>query len=660
MSLSLKICALQASENRTMDLDGIKRKVNLIDYAKTHYGYKCDSKGRGSCLLHPPDKHNSFSIWQTNNGIWRFKCFHKDKSGSIIDLKMELESLSKEEACSQLIKEFKEGKISPFLEKKKAGLMNQIPNSKRWTVPKEEKKIKKREHFNYKDQDGKIVYRKVKLVYEDGSKQFLFQHLIEGKGWDWTKGKVEHVPYNLDKFKGHEHVIVCEGEKDADTITRLDVGYLATTAPTGKSAWPDPITPYFRIFKKTTFCYDVGNEEDVQRHASTLQKAYPDMEISIIQVPMKKRESDITDYLQTFKTQKEKQMAFLNLLDKSKRFTPEKAPEDHAHMINVAETETKPIQWLWHHVFPIGKVSLLIGDGGAGKSYFANYMASRITTGRDWIGPEKSQPVGKVIIITTEDGVADTIKARAILMGTDQTKLIIIDGISKGMSKDVMSFTLGKNIDLIEKAIVEIKDVRLLVFDPITEFMGNIDDHRTAPTRTALAPLAALAEKYNIAIIIISHLNKDDAKKIIYRTTGSQSYVNMARAVWAIAEDEKTKDRRLLTPVKQNLSKKPDGFAFSITDDKGIVFEKGRVKIVADDVFGTEDQKFERSQIDEAKEFLLKTLSNGSFRANDIFKDAHQAGISEKTLRRAKTALNVIAIQTYDEGKRFWIWKQKK
>lgn len=640
-----------------MDLDGIKRKVNLIDYARKHYGYKCNSEGKGSCLFDPPDKHSSFSIWQTNNGIWRFKCFHKDKSGSIIDLKMELESLSKEEACSQLIKEFKEGKISPFLEKKKAGLMNQNPNSKRGTIPKEEKKIKKREYFNYKDQDGKIVYRKVKLMYEDGNKQFLFQHLIEGKGWDWTKGKAEHVPYNLDKFKDQEDVIICEGEKDANTISGLNIEFLATTAPTGKSGWPDTIVQYFKGFKKATFIYDVGAEKDVKKHAATLKKAFPKMHVFICKVPMDKEGNDITDYLMT---QADRPMAFLDVLDKSKEFKIEEVPEDRVHIINVDEVKAKPIHWLWHHIFPLGKVSLLIGDGGAGKSYFANYMASRITTGRDWIDPEKKQPVGSVIIITTEDGVADTIKARAVLMGTDQKKLKIIDGVSEGMDKDVMSLVIGENLALIEKAIVEIKDVRLLVFDPITEFIGKIDDHRAAPTRTALAPLAALAEKHDIAILIISHLNKDDAKKIIYRTTGSQSYVNMARAVWAIAEGEETEDRRLLTPIKQNLSKKPDGFAFSITDDKGIVFEQGRVKIAADDVFGTEDQKIERSQIDEAKEFLLETLSNGSVRATDIFKDAHQAGISKKTLRRAKTALNVIAIQTYDEDKRFWIWKQKK
>lgn len=639
-----------------MDLGRIKREVDLVEYAKARHGYKCDSKGRGSCLFHPPDKHNSFSIWQTNNGIWRFKCFHEDKSGSIIDLKMELENLSKKEACSQLLKEFKEGRILPS-KRTKAGLINQAPTSRADAGVQEEKKVRNIIEYDYKNEAGKIAYKKVKYIYFDGSKKLFFKHEIKGKFWDWGQGDHPHVPYNLDKFKSHDDVVISAGEKDANTINRLKIGLLATTAPTGEGAWPTAITPHFKRFKKATFIYDVGAEKEVKKHASTLKKAFPKMHLFIANVPMEKKGNDITDYLET---QTDRQMAFLDLLDKSKEFKIEDVPKKHAHIINVDEVELKPIRWLWHQVFPLGKVSLLVGDGGAGKSYFANYMASRITTGRDWIDPEKNQPVGSVIIITTEDGVADTIKARAVLMGTDQKKLKIIDGVSEGMNKDVMSLVIGESLALIEKAIIKVGNVRQLVFDPITEFIGKIDDHRAAPTRTALAPLAALAEKHNIAILLISHLNKDDAKKLIYRTTGSQSYVNMARAVWAIAEDEETEDRRFLMPIKQNLSKKPPALAFSIIDGQGIVFEREPVKVAADIVFGTEDQKYEKSQLEEAKAFLLETLELGSVRANEIFKDAHQAGISERTLWRAKSALKIIAAQTSDEDNRFWIWKLKK
>lgn len=640
-----------------------------MEYARKRYGVKCDASGKASCPFHPPDKNPSFWIYQTKTktGFWRWGCFHEDKTGTIIDLKMRLENLSRKEACSQLLKEFKVGKISPF-PRAKVGLTNQAPTIKEATRKKgpagkvavwpsdKQKKTRNIIPYDYKDRDGKIVYRKEKHIYLDGTKKLFFKHEVKPGLWDWTKGKADHVPYNLDQFKDHVDVLICEGEKDANTITRLKIDLLATTAPTGKGAWPDTITPYFKSFKKATFIYDVGAEKDVKKHARTLKKAFPEMQIFIAGVPMEKEGDDITDYLTT---RTDRPMALLDVIQKSKEFTLEDE-EDRVHIINVSEVEAKPITWLWHNVFPIGKVSLLVGDGGAGKSYFANYMASRITTGRDWIDPEERQPAGKVIIITTEDGVADTIKARAALMGTDQEKLFIIDGIQEGLSGDVMSLSLGKNIDQIDKTIIKIKDTRLLVFDPITEFIGNIDDHRAAPTRTALAPLASLAEKHNIAILIISHLNKDDAKKLIYRTTGSQSYVNMARAVWAIAEDEETEDRRFLMPVKQNLSKKPPAFAFSITNGSGIVFESEPVKIVADEVFGTEDQKYERNQLEEAKTFLLEALELGSVRANEIFKDAHQAGISEKTLRRAKSALNVISYKTFEDNASFWVWKQKK
>ena len=640
-----------------MGLEEIKREINLIEYVRQRYNIKCDDSGKASCPFHPPDKNPSFWIHQTKAGFWRFKCFHEDKSGSIIDFKMELESLSRKEACSQLLKEFKEGKILPSRQAN-VGLINQAPTKKATTDNRaKEKKVRHKIEYDYKDWDGNIVYKKVKFIYFDGSKKLFFKHKIEGKGWDWTKGKAPHVPYNLDKFKGHNDVIICEGEKDANSVDRLKIGLLATTAPAGKGSWPDTITQHFKGFKKATFIYDVGAEKDAKKHAGKLKKGFPKMHVFIAAVPMDKEGDDITDYLET---QADRQMAFLDVLDKSKEFKIEDVPEDHAHIIDVDAVELKPIRWLWHHVFPVGKVSLLVGDGGAGKSYFANYMAARITTGRDWIDPEGKQLTGAVIIITTEDGVADTIKARAVLMGTDQTKLKIIDGVSEGMNKDILSLSIGRNLELIEQAIIKIGDVRLLVFDPITEFIGSIDDHRAAPTRTALAPLAALAEKYDLAILIISHLNKDDAKKLIYRTTGSQSYVNMARAVWAIAEDEETEDRRFLMPVKQNLSKKPPALAFSITNGRGIVFEREPVKIMADEVFGTEDQRFERSQLDEAKTFLLEALENGSVKASGVFKEAHQAGISDITLRRAKSALNIISYKTFEGESTFWLWKKKK
>ena len=316
-----------------MNLDEIKRDVNLIDYAKTHWDLKLDSRGRGSCPFHPPDNHNSFSIWKEDKELWRFKCFHGDTTGTIVDLKAKLENKSEEESIKELLEEF--GDRRPEIKEKGKG---------------------KKSVYVYKDIYGKEVYRKAKLKYEDGSKSFWFE--INDKT-GWRKPKVgeqyKKIPYNLDRFKDHQSVIICEGEKDADTVNKLGLGLLATSAPTGKSSWPDSLTKYFKPFKKAFFFYDVGSEEYVKKHAAKLQVAFPNMEIFIAKVPLKKREADISDYLEK---QNDKQMAFLDIQKHAVRLELRKEQEEKAGpiLISLDSIDPVPVQWLWDNRFPLGKL----------------------------------------------------------------------------------------------------------------------------------------------------------------------------------------------------------------------------------------------------------------------------------------------------------------
>ncbi len=634
-----------------MDLGEIKR-FNLIEYARDRWGLECNPGGMALCPFHP-DKKPSLSIFQTKGGSWRFKCFGCDKSGSIIDLKMGLEDLSKKAACSSLLKE-----LSRPIKKMDPKIL--APATKKRPVPGKEKKEKRRLFYDYLDPSGAKIYRKLKIIYEDGTRGFFFQRPIKGKPdkWDFAIKGIDFIPYNLDKFKGQTEVIICEGEKDADTITRLKVGYLATSAPAGKGAWPDVLTPYFKDLKKTSFLYDVGAEKDALASAEKLQKAFPKMEIFIVKVPMKKEGQDITDYLSTIKDLKQKRMALLDLLDKSEKFISERPGEVRAHIIHMDKISLRPIEWLWDQVFPLAKVSLLVGDAGAGKSYFTTYMASRITTGRGFINPEEKQPIGNVIIITTEDDVHDTIKLRATLMGTDDTKLKIIPGVV--LDKKISALALGKHLAVVEKAIIEIGGARLLVWDPITEFMDIKDDNRAGPTRAALAPLQGFAEKFKTSVLLLSHMNKNEATRIIYRTTGSQSYVNLPRSVWSIGKDPANKERRFFLQIKQNLTYEQPGFAFSLTAEKGIVFEEKRVKVVDGEVFGTDEQKFERSAVEEAMAFLLETLVDGPVPAKEIIRSAGDNGIAPRTLTRAKLTLKIISYRELKGDKVIWFWKIKK
>ena len=616
-----------------MDLKEIKRNVNLIQYAKTRWGLKIDSRGKGNCPFHPPDEHPSFSIWKDDEGIWRFKCFHDGTTGTIVDLKAMLENKPEEDSMKELLEEF--GDRKPAIKEKGKG---------------------KKSVYVYRNIDGKEIYRKVKLKYEDGSKSFWFE-IKDENGWRKPKEneQYEKIPYNLDVFKNYETVNIFEGEKDADTVNALGLDLLVTSAPTGKSNLPDNATKYFKQFEKIFFFYDVGNEEDTKRHAAKLQEAFPDMEIYIARVPLEEREADITDYLER---QDDKQMAFLDIQKHAVRFELKNKQEGKPGpiLISLDSIDPEPVQWLWHNRIPLGKLSLIVGDPGVGKSFLMIYLASHVTTGESW--PDISDPIpqGSVIILTAEDGLADTVRIRADAAGADAGKIKILEGvINKEENREF--FKLTKHVSDLEQAIKETPDIRLIGIDPVTAYLGKTDSHKDSNVRELLAPVASLAEKYKIAIVGITHLNKNVMLQVIYRTMGSLGFVAAARAVWAVSWDESDESqiRRLFMPIKTNLSINPTSLAFNIVDNR-VVFEKHPIEINAEQALSKEKRE-ETSSLNQAVNWLREALEDGPIASKDIYRMAKENGISEATLRRAQVKLK---IRPYKEGSardKKWFWK---
>jgi len=508
--------------------------------------------------------------------------------------------------------------------------------------------------YMYRDQKGNEVYRKVKVRYEDGSKDFYFEH-PEGKGWYWGKGKSELIPYNLDKFRDYDSVIICEGEKDANTIDGLKLGFLATSAPTGKGSWPDSLTKYFKGFKQATFVYDVGAEKDSEKHAVALQKAFPEMEIYIARIPMEKENSDITDYLMQ---SRDRAMDFLDLVDKSERFREGPGEDGLRPILTKLETVTpEKIDWLWGNRIPLGKLTLIVGDPGHGKSYLCLYLAAHVTTGKLWPDLDDPIPKGSVILLTAEDGIADTVRIRADAMGADCSKIYIFEGVKNPDSEEPEFFNLIKHMPFLEKAIKKIRDVRLIIIDPITAYLGNIEANSNAAIRAALAPPASLAEKERVAIVGVSHLNKDIAKRAVYRAMGSVAFVAAARAVWAISRDEEDDEhrRRFLTPLKTNLSVDPSSLAFSIGNE-GVLFEPEPVDITIEEALSVKDEE-ETGLLGQAIEWLQQLFADeNAIPATEIKKQAAENGISERTLKRAKKRLGIRSEKQGRDKERKWLW----
>ena len=211
-----------------------------------------------------------------------------------------------------------------------------------------------------------------------------------------------------------------------------------------------------------------------------------------------------------------------------------------------------------------GKLTLIVGDPGLGKTFLTLDISSRVSRGSQFPDGASCES-GEVIFATVEDGAADTIRPRLDLLGADVSRVFHFEGIG-GSKGEVQPFLLDRHISQLDAALSEHDNVRLVVFDPISGFMGATDSHKNAEVRGTLSPLAKLADKHNVAVVAISHLTKSQGKSI-YRAIGSIAFVAAARAAWAVVEDQHNDRRRLFLPIKNNLAD-ATGLAFEIVDGR--------------------------------------------------------------------------------------------
>jgi hypothetical protein len=312
------------------------------------------------------------------------------------------------------------------------------------------------------------------------------------------------------------------------------------------------------------------------------------------------------------------------------------------------DIEPQAVEWLWHNRIALGKLSLLVGQPGLGKTFLACDMAARVSRGVAF--PDGSlPPFGEAAILTAEDGAADTLRPRLDAAGADVARVHHIDGIRSNDGKP-RYLSLASHLPVIEEWLKAHPEVRLFVVDPISAFMGDGDSHKNAEVRAVLGPLADLAERHRLAVLGITHLTKGQAKAI-NRIIGSIAFVAAARAAWLIGEDPDTPERRLFLPVKNNLGK-AGGLAYRLVgEDQAtrIEWDPEPVLISADDI----DDDGERTPIEEAREWLDAQLDDKPVPSASVLKQAKADGIAERTLRRAKTELGIVS----EKDGKAWVWR---
>ena len=326
------------------------------------------------------------------------------------------------------------------------------------------------------------------------------------------------------------------------------------------------------------------------------------------------------------------------------------------------EVKPEPVEWVWPGRVAIGKTTLIGGDPGLGKSQLSIFIASTVSQAGEWPCKEGKSPKRSVVMLSAEDGVADTIVPRLMAAGADRAKIKIVTAVHEADGTGRRIFSLAADLDVLEQLIIETGDVGLVIIDPVDAYIGgNVDSHKNAAVRAVLEPISEMADRLNVAILALTHFSKQLGSRAIYRFIGSIAHIGAARVAFAVVGDPEDKTRVLLLHAKNNLAPPQKGLAFRIqqhlvTDDgvtgSSIFFEREHVTDVsADEALAAENGTEQITTKDEVKEFLLTILANGRVKISDIEAEARNAGLlgedrqmrQSKPFRSGKVELHIVS-----------------
>ena len=318
----------------------------------------------------------------------------------------------------------------------------------------------------------------------------------------------------------------------------------------------------------------------------------------------------------------------------------EKPMDTKVKIISMDEIQAEEIKWLWKPYIPFGKLTIVQGDPGEGKTTFVLRLAAQLSQGKGFDDSmEISEPMN-VIYQTAEDGLADTIKPRLLSANADCSKIKVIDDTEKSLYMDD---------ERLEIAIRE-QNAKLLILDPLQAYLGDrVDMNRANEAREMTKKLSAMAEWTGCAVILVGHMNKGSGAKAAYRGIGSIDFFAIARSVLLVGRVPNDSSIRAIVQIKNNLEKEGETMAFRLSDS-GFQW-LGESDISADELLSgcssTDKHK-------TAVEFLQNVLSDGKeVPASSIFAQARALGVSKRTMENIKQELGVKSIKSGN----LWMWK---
>jgi hypothetical protein len=341
-----------------------------------------------------------------------------------------------------------------------------------------------------------------------------------------------------------------------------------------------------------------------------------------------------------------------NLLKKatpSESPTPRRDFEVHC----LADVEPEQVEWLWHPYIPFGKLTILEGDPGLGKSWMTCAIATAVANGFGLPGIKVSDP-RNVVMLSAEDGLGDTVRPRLESMRADLRRIFAVDGV---LTFDEIGCVMLEEVVIKHRA-------QLVIIDPIVAYIGaEVDLHRANETRAVMARLARIAEKHVCAILALRHLTKGTGGKAIYRGYGSIDITAAARSVLLVGADPDDESKRAIIQTKSNLAPKGTAIGYQLNAEG--FFWTGESDLTADRILSSWRNENDESSSD-ALTFLRESLAEGERPVKELTREARDFGITEKMLRRAREKLGIESIKRgghfgkadgEEKNNSGWFWK---
>lgn len=538
---------------------------------------------------------------------------------------------------------------------------------------------------HYRSAAGEFLYARLRMKHANGDK--WIRPLRRDDAGGWVMGEPTHPAtgkplYNLDQLttRPDERLILTEGEYKADLLMMR--GILATTSGGASS---DDATDWQPLAGRKVLIWpdnDTAGAGYAQRVAVKLLAlggTVSVIDVAALQLPEK---GDCVDWLKRFlKTSGHKATAEdiwalplkteaieRDLSDLNSPVEAMPLPTYEAITLCAADVTPEPISWLWDGWLAAGKLHILAGAPGTGKTTLTLALAATLTTAGRWPDGSKYAKHGNVLIWSGEDDPSDTLVPRLNASGADLNRVHFLTGTRDPQSGEIVSFDPSRDIPAIEALAQRMGGVSMLIIDPIVSATGGADSHKNAEVRKALQPIVDIGRLLGCCIIGISHFSKGtQGRDPTERVTGSLAFGALARVVLAAAKLSKDDGGgRLLCRTKSNIGADHGGVKYDLLEKETTCGIFASYAAWGDCVEGSARELLdvaddngdgEKSGAEEAAYLLTDLLANGEMLVKDATKTLKENGFTDKQIRRAREKLNVETKRTglAREAKNYWI-----